>query len=744
MTDLWDELRGRPLALVGLAALMVSYPVLLLAALIPAAWLFGVTLVVSYAAETYAVRTAPQLVQILSRVSLGVTLRFLLRESMLLVLLARISVDEVGTTTFVVLTVGLMALHAIRAMHAGLTLFTTRRRRLPVVTRRFDLGRLNIPDAPPRLVVDNSVRKMLTLDIAPLTGAVIGAFTGLYALAIVGVAVALVLAAAATAVMAHHARLARSLPGEERILREVNARIKKDRTEVVLYFSGSLDSAYQVNMWLSTMEQLRRRALVIVRERGLVPLLERTSVPVLCVPQAINLMKLEMPDVRVALFSANAAKNVHMLRIPGIRHVFVNHGDSDKASSFNPYSKVYDEVWVAGKAGRDRYRRARTGVRDEDIVEVGRPQLAPIARQDQCPNTPMRTVLYAPTWEGYNNDPFHTSIALMGETIVRALLDHSPALRVIYKPHPLTGHIDPKARRAHERITAMMEEANRARDASGQWRHNSDDDAARRARAEARLPELERQLASHTRGSTAGNTDEAQTSRDSGKSGGEAEQEVQRLQQEWKAAYWDAQGWWRHRVITGTMPHLYDCFNASDLLISDISSVVADFIASQKPYVVTNAAELDETTFRAQYPTAAAGFLLGRDCADLPEILAEVADSGTDGGEDSMARRRQALATYLLGPDEPDAMTRFNDAIDAAVETSAAQPPPPEDLEVPFDPEPEPDAGEEPPHEREEASPEAVQASEVEAETEDGAEAEAEAGAGTGTEPDDQEKESIR
>ena len=80
-------------------------------------------------------------------------------------------------------------------------------------------------------------------------------------------------------------------------------------------------------------------------------------------------------SARVALYPANTIKNMHLLREPGIKHVFIGHGDSDKVSSINPFTRVYDEVWVAGRAGRDRWARARVGVRDDAIVEVGRPQL---------------------------------------------------------------------------------------------------------------------------------------------------------------------------------------------------------------------------------------------------------------------------------------------------------------------------------------------------------------------------------
>ncbi|GAA2867842.1 hypothetical protein GCM10020220_066530 [Nonomuraea rubra] len=65
-------------------------------------------------------------------------------------------------------------------------------------------------------------------------------------------------------------------------------------------------------------------------------------------------------------------------------------------------------------------------------------------------------------------------------------------------------------------------------------------------------------------------------------------------------------------MVTGPVPHLYDCFNDCDLLISDISSVVADFLASEKPYAVTNVAGLPERAFHERYPSTEAGGAAGR------------------------------------------------------------------------------------------------------------------------------------
>ena len=115
------------------------------------------------------------------------------------------------------------------------------------------------------------------------------------------------------------------------------------------------------------------------------------------------------------------------------------------------------------------------------------------------------------------------------------------------------------------------------------------------------------------------------------------------------------------------MPTLYDCFNRADLLISDISSVVSDFIASGKPYVVTNPHGLDDDEFREKYPTAAAAYLLDPDCVALSGILAQAAAPGDDG----LAEARLELRRYLLGPDNLDAQTRFADAVDALAERVA-------------------------------------------------------------------------
>ncbi|GAA3123183.1 hypothetical protein [Streptosporangium carneum] len=580
--------------LVVCAAVLGPYPLLIVTALWPRPWPFLACCAASYATEIAARRRARPLVDLLARIHLGVTMRFVLRETAAVVLVARTAGAD--SPWFAALVLGLVALHGVRALQTWMALCYNRTlNQLPVLTR--NLGTAPLPAPPPGVLVDHRSMRLLCLDALPIGGAGLDAALGADRLGVAGAGVALLLCAAGVAGLLPHLSRVRPLRDRRALLREAEERLAEYGPEVVLYFSGPNDSAYQAAMWLRPLERMDRRAAVVLRERDMLGTLPETSLPVVCVPSAADLMSFgALGLARLCLYPSNVGKNIHMLRIQGMRSVFVGHGDSDKEASFNPFTKVYDEVWVAGQAGRDRYLRARVGVRDEDIHEVGRPQLSGI--HTEGPGLPYRTVLYAPTWEGWTDDLFHTSIIAMGPGIVSALLAHTPPVRIIYKPHPLTGYRNPEAREAHRRISAMLEAA-----------------------------ELSGSIARHPAGR-----------RDAGPV--------------------------RHLVVTGRKPTLYGCFNQTDLLVTDISSVVADFVASGKPYMVTNVAGMPEEAFRERYPSAEAGYTLTEDLDELSAVLRAL----DEGGEDVLAAARRKLRTYLLGPDHPNAMTRFNDAVNGAYE----------------------------------------------------------------------------
>jgi len=126
----------------------------------------------------------------------------------------------------------------------------------------------------------------------------------------------------------------------------------------------------------------------------------------------------------------------------------------------------------------------------------------------------------------------------------------------------------------------------------------------------------------------------------------------------WEAAYWASLPAGRHQVIIGARPALYSCFNQADLLISDVSSVISDYLASGKPYAVANTSGLSEDAFREAFPTVRAATVLTPDAAQLPLLLTTVRGLGPD----RLAQARAELKRDLLGPSDPPSMARFADA----------------------------------------------------------------------------------
>ncbi|MGN6743678.1 MAG: CDP-glycerol glycerophosphotransferase family protein, partial [Amnibacterium sp.] len=104
---------------------------------------------------------------------------------------------------------------------------------------------------------------------------------------------------------------------------------------------------------------------------------------------------------------------------------------------------------------------------------------------------------------------------------------------------------------------------------------------------------------------------------------------------------------------------LYDAFNAAHLMVSDVSSVVADFLHSEKPFAIV-AMHGTVAGFAREFPIARAAYVIDRRAGDLERML----DSMTDG--DPVAAARRATKTYFLG-DIPD--DRYAEAfLDAARE----------------------------------------------------------------------------
>ena len=344
----------------------------------------------------------------------------------------------------------------------------------------------------------------------------------------------------------------------------------------VLYYGVPSGSAYQVGMWIDYLERIGERFIVVLRRTSAFREITRlTDAPVVVRTNIWQLDDVITPTMTAAFYVNNSAPNVHLVRYPHMTHVQLLHGDSDKASSFNPVTALYDKIFVAGQAAIDRYANNGVHIPAEKFTIVGRPQVETVEQQGQH-NIPVNTVLYAPTWEGHYADTNYGSLPV-GPDIVRELL--SRGMTVIFRPHPFS-YRNPEARENIREIHRLLE---------------ADTQATGR-------PHLYR---------------------------APAEKDL------------DAFG----------------CFNAADAMISDVSSVVPDFLYSGKPYgLVTMTSTVDE--FERAFPLARSAYVITKDLTNLEAALAELLVT------DSKADQRKSTREYYLGPFAPE---NYADAfVDAA------------------------------------------------------------------------------
>ncbi|GAA1777007.1 glycosyl transferase [Agromyces lapidis] len=334
--------------------------------------------------------------------------------------------------------------------------------------------------------------------------------------------------------------------------------------EFVVYWDAARGTGYQLRMWIAQLEELGAPFIIVLRERGsFEDALEITSRPVLLRLSHSDLDALLVPSLRVAFYVNNATRNANFTRFAQLRHVQLNHGESDKAPSYSPSMRMYDHDFVAGPAAVARFTdRAVTTTADFFRI-VGRPQLAPISQS--APHPGPRRVLYAPTWAGFNADTAHSSL-LFGERIVAELLRHDD-IEVDFRPHPHTDHVR-WTRHAAARIRRCLEQ-----------------DRARTGR-------------NHRFSRSFGTSD------------------------------------------------LYLTFNEVDAVVADVSSVIADFLASGKPFAVTETG-LPATPSVKGPAIESAGYTIRDSDDSIRNGVAALL------GTDPASANRAEVRRYFLGFDDP-------------------------------------------------------------------------------------------
>ena len=240
---------------------------------------------------------------------------------------------------------------------------------------------------------------------------------------------------------------------------------------IAVYFADTPVNLYQIRQWYAPLAELAAThpvALISRSPSAALAMLAESPVPVVYCRSVTDLEEfVDRQDIRIVLYVNQNAKNFQMFRYGRMWHVFINHGESDKMYMTTNQFKAYDYAFVAGQAALDRLSRK---LWDFDLakkaIPIGRPQADHLA--GDLPYTPddRTVVLYAPTWEGDRPAAAYGSIATHGVALTSAILA-SPSHRLIYRPHPRSGVLDPEYRAANQQIIAAIAAAN-ARDAAAQ------------------------------------------------------------------------------------------------------------------------------------------------------------------------------------------------------------------------------------------------------------------------------------
>ena len=353
--------------------------------------------------------------------------------------------------------------------------------------------------------------------------------------------------------------------------------------EFVLYTGRPEGGAYQVQQWLPQLLELTPKVMIVVRSLAAFEQLAAvlpSDVAMVCCRENEDLDDVMVPSVRTAFYVNSVTSNSNLVSFRSVNHVYLGHGDSDKEISAHPVHRMYDAIFVAGQAAIDRYAMQGVALQAGQAHIVGRPQLEDVLPESK-PNGPVQTVLYCPTWSGYNRASSLSSLSYACPFIEDLL---SRGIRIIFRPHPFSR------KRAQDAGYVATIDALLAADSN-----NHID-----SRAGATTPIIE-------------------------------------------------------------------LFNESDALVTDVSSVLIDYLASKKRVAVliaaANATGLSagsasnptEDPWKA-YPSIRHAY--------LPESTASK-PWNQFLGEDPLRDARQQAATYYLGDTSPTAFQNAVSALDA-------------------------------------------------------------------------------
>ncbi|MGW4154930.1 CDP-glycerol glycerophosphotransferase family protein [Micromonospora chersina] len=419
----------------------------------------------------------------------------------------------------------------------------------------------NLPGIGARLGRGPDTRRVALVNGAAVLVALVCAFTGVVgwiALAVAVVALGLTMFTGLQGLKLVRARR----NGEAKLLKALTAY----EPVFLVHWNAPAGTAYQLAMWLPYLERLNRKFFVLVRNQtNFHEVVGLTKAPVVMRMGLNQLDEVIAPSLRAAFYVNTATVNNHVVRYTNLKHIQLNHGDSDKVPSHNPVFRLYDKNFVAGQAAIDRFAANGVSMPAEMFTIVGRPQVENVAiATGPIASIANPRVLYAPTWAGFYADSNYSSL-LVGYDIIKALV--ARGCSVVFRPHPYS-----------QRSAALARECDRIRTLLAEDRRTNGRPHVFGAEAEVAMT-------------------------------------------------------------------VADCFNASDAMVSDVSSVVADYLYSEKPFAMV-AVSTPASRFPEEFPLARAAYVIDAHGGRLEGL-----DTALDDllGSDPLAGARRDLKKYYLG-----------------------------------------------------------------------------------------------
>jgi carbon monoxide dehydrogenase subunit G len=210
-----------------------------------------------------------------------------------------------------------------------------------------------------------------------------------------------------------------------------------------LFWGAQVISA-QLDIWSPYVKRSRHRFAILGRE-GIRPAdrerIDALPNAIVVEPYAQGLEWLRAcPGFRGYLYVSTKRENFKVVnRHRNQAHVFIGHGESGKGASGFRTGSLYDSIFVAEYAGVRRFPRAIRPWVWRGAIATGAAVVEGVRRDAWTRPRQVRTILYAPTWEGYAGQDY-TSLDVVGP-VLRRLVPELAArgIEVLLRPHPGTG-----------------------------------------------------------------------------------------------------------------------------------------------------------------------------------------------------------------------------------------------------------------------------------------------------------------